>query len=101
MYNNSKKITNKEAKNILNNKPVIWVDDSSINAYTNGTNYYNSGVYGWNYDVYEIGNVIICAGYRPVGFDGYIKKTVTLSDRENKATDQVIRDLLASSEVKK
>ena len=49
MYNNSKKITNKEAKNILNNESVIWVDDSGINAYTNGTNFYNSGVYGWNY----------------------------------------------------
>ena len=51
MSNNSKKITNKEAKNILNNESVIWVNDSSINAYTNGTNFYNVGVYGWNYSI--------------------------------------------------
>ena len=30
MYNNSKKITNKEAKNILNNESVIWVDDRRL-----------------------------------------------------------------------
>lgn len=47
----NKKITNKEAKALLANKPVIWVADSSIDAYTNDTNYYNSGVYGWNYSI--------------------------------------------------
>ena len=25
---------------------------------------YNSGVYGWNYDVYSVGNKTICTGYR-------------------------------------
>ena len=66
MSNNSKKITNKEAKNILNNKPVIWVDDSSINAYTNGTNFYNAGVYGWNYSIAynERHDSYIICGYR-------------------------------------
>ena len=66
MYNNSKKITNKEAKNILNNKPVIWVNDSSINAYTNSTNYYNAGVYGWNYSIAynERHDSFIICGYR-------------------------------------
>ena len=28
---------------------------------------YNSGVYGWNYDVYSIGSTAICTGYRPIG----------------------------------
>ena len=66
MYNNSKKITNREAKNILNNKPVIWIDDSSINAYTNGTNFYNAGVCGWNYSIaynHRLEKYVIC-GYR-------------------------------------
>ena len=66
MYTNSVKITNKEAKNMLNNKPVIWVDASSINSYTNSTNYYNAGVYGWNYAIAyneRHDNYIIC-GYR-------------------------------------
>ena len=66
MYTKSKKITNKEAKNILNNESVIWVDDSSINAYTNGTNYYNAGVYGWNYSIAynERHDSYIICGYR-------------------------------------
>lgn len=66
MYRNSVKITNKEAKNFLANKPVIWVDDSSINAYTNGTNYYNAGVYGWNYSIAynERHNSYVICGYR-------------------------------------
>ena len=66
MYNNSKKITNREAKNILNNESVIWVDDSSIRAYTNSTNYYNAGVYGWNYSIAyndRLEKYVIC-GYR-------------------------------------
>ena len=28
---------------------------------------YNSGVYGWNYDVYSVGSTAICTGYRPIG----------------------------------
>ena len=66
MYNNSKKITNREAKNILNNESVIWVDDSSIRAYTNSTNFYNAGVYGWNYSIAynnRLEKYVIC-GYR-------------------------------------
>ena len=66
MYTKSVKITNKEAKNILNNESVIWVDDISINAYTNGTNFYNAGVYGWNSSIaYNDGleKYVIC-GYR-------------------------------------
>ena len=47
----NRKITNKEAKALLTNKPVIWVADSSIDAYTNDINYYNAGVYGWNYSI--------------------------------------------------
>ena len=66
MYAKSVKITNKEAKNILNNESVILVDDSSINAYTNGTNYYNAGVYGWNYSIAynERHDSYIICGYR-------------------------------------
>ena len=28
---------------------------------------YTAGVYGWNADLYDFGNVAICTGYRPVG----------------------------------
>ncbi len=29
--------------------------------------YYNAGANGWNYDVYEFGNVAIVTGYNPIG----------------------------------
>ena len=66
MYTTSKKITNNDAKNIISGQHIILVDDSSINAYTNSTNYYNAGVYGWNYSIgysTRLDKHVIC-GYR-------------------------------------
>ena len=34
---------------------------------------YNSGVYGWNYDVYEYGRNILLVGYRVPSFATYIE----------------------------
>lgn len=45
------KITNADAKRMLNNQVVIYVNDSSIDNYTDITNFYNHGVYGWNYSI--------------------------------------------------
>lgn len=28
---------------------------------------YTAGVYGWNADIYDFGNIAICTGYRPFG----------------------------------
>lgn len=33
---------------------------------------YNSGVYGWNYDVYEYGRNVLLVGYRVPSFATYI-----------------------------
>ena len=66
MYTTSKKITNKDAKNMVGGRDIILVDDSSINAYTDNTNYYNAGVYGWNYSIgysTRLDKYVIC-GYR-------------------------------------
>ena len=66
MYTTSKKITNTDAKNIISGEDIILVDDSSINAYTDSTNYYNAGVYGWNYSIgynARLDKYVIC-GYR-------------------------------------
>lgn len=60
------KITNKEAKNILNNKSIILVDASAIDKYTDIINYYNSGINGWNYSIgfnTRLDKWVIC-GYR-------------------------------------
>ena len=43
--------------------------------------YYTCGVYGWNADIYEIGNMCICTGYRPFG---NIKLGYKELDRVNK-----------------
>ena len=98
------KMTKKDVRRIAGCRPVLSAD-YTVACYLEEKGFepigYNSGVYGWNYDVYEIGGALICAGYRPVGFDGLIKKTVTISDRENKTTDQVIRELLESVQAKK
>ena len=34
---------------------------------------YTAGVYGWNYDVYEIDGVAICTGYRGMPYSNIIK----------------------------
>ena len=34
---------------------------------------YNSGVYGWNYDVYEYGHNVLLVGYRVPSFATYIE----------------------------
>lgn len=45
---------------------------------------YTSGVYGWNYDVYEVYGVTICTGYRGMpgkrleGMEEYEKKAVSV-----------------------
>lgn len=66
MYTTSKRITNTDAKNIIGGQDVILVNDSGIDAYTDSTNYYNAGVYGWNYSIgysTRLDKYVIC-GYR-------------------------------------
>ena len=62
----SVKITNTAAKAMINGKKVILVNDSDIYAYTNATNYYSAGVYGWNYSIgyNDRHNCYVICGYR-------------------------------------
>ena len=46
-------------------------------------NAYTCGVYGWNFDVYEVYGLTICTGYR--GMPG--KRLEGISEAENKARD--------------
>lgn len=51
---------------MVGGQDIILVDDSSINAYTDNTNYYNAGVHGWNYSIgynTRLDKYVIC-GYR-------------------------------------
>lgn len=50
-------------QNILS---VSYADLQTLLKFENATAY-TSGVYGWNADIYDIGGVAICTGYRPFG----------------------------------
>ena len=52
---------------------------------------YNSGVYGWNYDVFSLdnGNIAICTGYR--GMPG-IRIDYTIADKYEKKAEALFRD---------
>lgn len=84
MYTSSIKVTNQEAKNLISNKPIVWVDSSSINAFTNSINYYNAGVYGWNYSIgynCKLEKYVIC-GYRIPQSVLNAAKTITKMSQE-------------------
>ena len=44
---------------------------------------YTAGVYGWNFDVYEIGNLTICTGYR--GMPG--RRANNITEYEKRASE--------------
>ena len=44
---------------------------------------YTAGVYGWNFDVYEIGNLTICTGYR--GMPG--RRANNIGEYERRASE--------------
>lgn len=52
----------------------IYYTDMNVSAlkYFNKVGY-NSGVYGWNYDVYEYGLSVLLVGYHVPSFATYIK----------------------------
>lgn len=62
-----KKITIKETKRIYNH--IIKVDYCELQSLLNLISpfAYTSGVYGWNADVYDFGDIAIVTGYRPFG----------------------------------
>lgn len=58
-----RKVTGKWLKDNLNCISVGYCDLQYLLQYESPL-YYNCGVYGWNYDVYVIGNYALCTGYR-------------------------------------
>ena len=51
---------------------------------------YNSGVYGWNCDIYDFGNVAICTGYRPFG---NIKTSYEICRRYDQAAQNICKEI--------
>lgn len=44
---------------------------------------YNSGINGWNYDLFSFGNYAICTGYRPIGANTNEHFIKTINDIAN------------------
>lgn len=50
-------------------------------------NYYNSGVYGWNCDIYVSGDIMICTGYRNM-------RGTTIPSHILKKYDDIAKDII-------
>ena len=61
------KITQKETKqSFVKVFKVRYCEIKSIEYFLSPAAY-NSGIYGWNYDLFAFGEYAICTGYRPIG----------------------------------
>lgn len=72
------KITQKETKqNFAKVFKVGYCEIQSIEYFLN-PEAYNSGINGWNYDLFAFGKYAICTGYRPIGtqIDEHFIKTI-------------------------
>lgn len=83
------KLTNNQLQATTNK--VIRVGYCGCQTLLNGLNAYayNSGVYGWNWDAYDIGGgVTVCTGYRnltgeSVQYSDLEEKAIKILDSEN------------------
>lgn len=62
-YETTKKATQNNYRNIIK---IGYADLQFLLKFTEPTAY-THGVYGWNADVYDFGNIAIVTGYRPFG----------------------------------
>lgn len=63
------KITQKETRqNFVKVFRVGYCEIDSIEYFLSPAAY-NSGINGWNYDLFTFGRYAICTGYRPIGAD--------------------------------
>ena len=91
------KITRKQV-NMYKNIICVPYCDLWYLLYFRNKDGYNSGVYGWNYDVFHINlNTCIVTGYRPFGNI----KNYDLCDEYNEKAKNVIEDRTLSNEEKK
>lgn len=58
---------------------------------------YTAGVYGWNADIYDFGNVAICTGYRPFG---NVSTDYNTTSKYEKLAEEIIRNIYSWEERK-
>lgn len=61
------KTTNKQIRNNFNTIISIGYCDLQVLLSYKKPFAYNAGTYGWNCDFYEVDNVCLSTGYRPIG----------------------------------
>lgn len=77
------KITQKQTKqNFVKVFKVGYCEIKSI-EYFLSPEAYNSGINGWNYDLFAFGKYAICTGYRPIGADTDEHFIKTINDIAN------------------
>jgi hypothetical protein len=77
------KVTKREVMNGYSEVAEIGYCDLQTVLRSIDAKYYTCGIYGWNSDIYEIGNFAICTGYRPFGT--FIPDYKTVRSLEDKA----------------
>lgn len=85
------KVTNKQLKGSFQN--IIYMDNLHFLSYavTDGASFYNSGVYGWNYDVYVYDyKTILVTGYRNLPYN---IRNYKIEEKYNALYDEAIKDL--------
>ena len=102
------KVTRKEIKENYRAINVPYCELQSLLSYRSPIAY-NSGIYGWNYDVYDFSrdfstNICICTGYRrypgiPVERDLYVKyeeaaKEIIYGDTQYQEVKEKLDDLI-------
>lgn len=70
MVNNmiKQRVTNKFVKEIYGTKNIVNIRYCYIDKWLHRLSpmFYTCGIYGWNYDVYNLGGFAICQGYRNI-----------------------------------
>ena len=81
------KVSDKEIRNGYYTIALGYCDAHYILKYK-AARFYNYGVYGWRYDVYEIDwNLAICTGYQPIKSipEKLNRKAVEINEKYDKA----------------
>ena len=79
------KVTKNEVMNGYSKVAKIGYCDLQTALQSLDPRYYTCGMYGWNSDIYEIGNFAICTGYRAFGtFEPDYKTVRNLEEKAKK-----------------
>ena len=88
------KVSDKELRNGYYTIALGYCDAQNILKYE-GARFYNYGIYGWRYDVYELDwNLAICTGYQPIKSipEKLNRKAVEIIEKYDKKAENLNRN---------